>query len=132
MANVQLLGIALTAPFLVVLIRMVRQRRLRAKYSFLWLVVGGTILALSLVPGLMLHLADAAGILYPPALLFLGAIMLLMFLSVHFSWELSRIEDRMRTIAEELALARARLDELEGPPEKSVDESTATTGASIG
>lgn len=112
-SNVQLLGVLFTLPFLFVIVRLVRRRRLRAKYSFLWLMVGGVVLTFCAVPGLMEGLAKRAGILYPPALLFLGAIMLLLFLAVHFSWELSRLEDRMRTIAEELALASGRLDELD-------------------
>ena len=119
--SVQLLAVCVTLPFLLVIIRLVRRRRLRAKYSFLWLGVGGTILLFTLIPGLMETIAARVGILYPPALLFLGAIMLLLFLSVHFSWELSRLEDRMRTLAEELALARARVDELETSTERDVD-----------
>lgn len=114
--SVQLLAVCLTIPFLLVIVRLVRKRRLRAKYSFLWLGVGSVILAFTLIPGLMESLATTVGILYPPALLFLGAIMLLLFLSVHFSWELSRLEDRMRTLAEELAIAGARIDELEQAP----------------
>ncbi len=111
--NLQILAVCLTLPFLFVILRLVRRRKLRAKYSFLWLSVGGALLAFTLVPGLMETLSAKVGILYPPTLLFLGAIMLLLFLSVHFSWELSRLEDRMRTVAEELALARAKVDELE-------------------
>jgi hypothetical protein len=30
---------------------------------------------------------------------------------VHYSWELSRLENRTRTLAEELALLRAQLEE---------------------
>lgn len=116
-----MLAACLTVPFLLVIVRLVRRRRLRAKYSFLWLAVGGTTLAFTLVPGLMEQLASRVGILYPPALLFLGAIMLLLFLAVHFSWELSRLEDRTRTLAEELALANSRVDELErGAPGRPV------------
>jgi hypothetical protein len=95
------------------IVRMVRARRLRAKYSFLWLLVGTVIIVLVLVPGLLDRTARAAGVAYPPALLFLGAIVLLLLVAVHFSWELSRIEERSRTVIEELALVAARVDELE-------------------
>lgn len=110
--GIQLLAFCLTVPFLLVIIRLVRHRKLRAKYSFLWIGVGGTILGFSMVPDLMDTMATKLGILYGPALLFLGAITLLLFLAVHFSWELSRLEDRTRTLAEELALANERIDEL--------------------
>lgn len=113
--NTLILALGLTVPFLVVIVRLVRRRKLRAKYSFLWLIVGCTVLVLSFIPGVMEWLASLAGIHYPPAMLFLGAIMLLLFLAVHFSWELSRLEDRTRTLIEELALANARIEELETP-----------------
>lgn len=111
--GVQILAFALTVPFLFVIVRLVRHRKLRAKYSFLWIGVGGAVLGFALVPGLMDSLAARVGILYGPALLFLGAIVLLLFLAVHFSWELSRLEDRTRTLAEELALANERVHQLE-------------------
>jgi hypothetical protein len=111
--TLQVVAIALTATFLGFILRMVRMRRLRAKYSFLWLAVGSVILFFAAVPGLMERTASAVGIVYPPALLFLGAIMLLLFIVVHFSWELSRIEERSRTLTEELALAVTRIDDLE-------------------
>ena len=111
--GVQLLSVGLTLSFLVFIVRLVRTRRLRAKYSFLWLGTSMATLCFALIPGLMETLAARVGILYPPALLFLGAIMLLLFLAVHFSWELSRLEDRARTLAEEFALATARIDDLE-------------------
>jgi hypothetical protein len=48
------------------------------------------------------------GIAYPPTTLFLVAITLLLLVAVHFSWELSRLEERTRVLAEELALLRAQ------------------------
>jgi hypothetical protein len=111
--TLQVLCVLMTLAFLGFIIRMVRTRRLRAKYSFLWLLVGTGILIFAIVPGLMEDVALGVGILYPPALLFLGAIMLLLFIAVHFSWELSRIEERSRTLTEELAIAIERIDQLE-------------------
>ena len=123
--GIQVLGIAITLPFLFVIIRLVRTRRLRAKYSFLWLVVGSVVLAFCVIPGLLEGLALRIGILYPPALLFLGAIMLLLFLSVHFSWELSRLEDRTRTLAEELALAISQIEEMSSAPHADTSPAAA-------
>lgn len=127
--TLQVLCVLMTLAFLAFIIRMVRTRRLRAKYSFLWLLVGTGILVFALVPGLMEDVALGVGILYPPALLFLGAIMLLLFIAVHFSWELSRIEERSRTLTEELAIAIERIDQLEASARRSytaeVDEAAS-------
>ncbi|MCW2972365.1 MAG: hypothetical protein JWN72_638 [Thermoleophilia bacterium] len=112
-STLQVLTTLVTLTFLGVIVRMVRARQMRAKYSFLWMLVGAVFLVFSIVPGLLDKTARAAGILYAPALLFLGATLLLLFIAVHFSWELSRIEERSRTLTEELALAIARIEQLE-------------------
>lgn len=107
--TVQTISVVVVLAFLTVIVRLVRARKLRAKYSFFWLVLGVGILALAAVPGLLKWITDAADVHYPPSLLFASAIMLLLFVSVHFSWELSRLEERTRTLAEEIALLTEEL-----------------------
>jgi hypothetical protein len=95
-----------TVPALFVL-RLVRKRALRAKYSLLWLAVGAVLLVTALFPGIIDHAADAMGIAYPPVIYLMIAIVFLLVVVMHFSWELSRLEERTRTLAEEIALLRA-------------------------
>jgi hypothetical protein len=122
MSSAQIAGLILVLVFLGTILHMVRRGRLRAKYSFLWMIVGTVILIFSAIPGLLDSVALAVGIYYPPALLFLGATMLLLFLAVHFSWELTRLEARTRTLTEELALTNARIDELHPAEARSIDQ----------
>lgn len=93
-------------PALFVL-RLVRRRALRAKYSLLWLAVGAVLMVTAVFPGLVDHAAEAIGISYPPAVYLMIAIVFLLIVVMHFSWELSRLEERTRTLAEEIALLRA-------------------------
>ena len=51
-----------------------------------------------------------------PAILLLFAVGFLFLVVVHFSWELSRLENRTRSLAEELALLRAGLDNTASAP----------------
>jgi hypothetical protein len=94
----------LTAGVLTFLLSLVRRRRLRAKYALLWLATGLVMVVLTVVPGLLDALSRALGIDYGPTTLFTGAIILLLLVCMHFSWELSRLEERARSLAEELAL----------------------------
>lgn len=112
MQPITIVSIVIVAAFLTTIVRMVRTRRLRAKYSFLWLMVGVVVLVIAVVPGVLERLSALAGIYYPPAFLFLCATALLLFIAVHFSWELSRLEDRTRTLIEEHALLAAEVAEL--------------------
>ncbi|HEX2027532.1 MAG TPA: DUF2304 domain-containing protein [Nitriliruptorales bacterium] len=91
----------------VVIVRLVRRRELKPKYALLWLTVGTVMVLLAISPALLDRVSLWLGISYGPATLFFAAITLLLLVAVHVSWELSRLEERTRTLAEELALLRA-------------------------
>lgn len=93
------------------ILRLVRHRRLRAKYSILWLSIGLVLVGISASPALLDRLSLVLGISYGPTTFFLGAITLLFLVVIHFSWELSRLEERSRALAEEMAILRAELEE---------------------
>jgi hypothetical protein len=93
------------------MLRLVRRGSLRAKYSLLWLVIAAVLCVVAAVPGMLDRISTAVGVAYPPTLFFLLAIAFLLALVVHFSWELSRLEGRSRTLAEEVALLRQQLDD---------------------
>jgi hypothetical protein len=97
----------ITALFI---LRLVRAHQLRSKYALLWLVIGLMLLILAAVPGVLNTISEWLGVLYSPTLFLLLAVGFLFFVVVHYSWELSRLENRTRTLAEELALLRTRLD----------------------
>lgn len=91
-----------------VMLELVRRRQLREKYALLWLAVGVGGVVLGVGRGLVDRLARAVGVEYGASVAFLGAILFLLLVCIHLSWEVSRLEERTRTLAEELALMRAR------------------------
>jgi hypothetical protein len=99
-----ILVVLVTAVTLILILRMVRRRRLRAKYSVLWVSLGLGLAVLATAPGLLDWFSDLVGIRTPALGFLLLAITFLLVLSLHFSWELSRLEDRTRKLAEECAL----------------------------
>jgi hypothetical protein len=93
------------------ILRLVRARQLRSKYALLWLVIGVLMLSLAAVPGVLNTVSGWLGVAYSPAIFLLLAVGFLFLVVVHYSWELSRLESRTRTLAEELALLRTQLDD---------------------
>jgi len=108
-----------TLSSLLFILRMVRRRQLRAKYSLLWLLSGLVLVPLAASPQLLDRVSIWLGVTYGPATFFLGAITLLFLVVIHFSWELSRLEERTRVLAEELAVLRAENPE---PPNEAPHE----------
>lgn len=97
-------AVVLAAGFLAIVLTMLIRRKLREKYAILWIVIGLALLVLGLFPELLTWLAKTLGVQVPSNLLFALSIVLLVGVALHQSWELSRAEERIRRLAEEVAV----------------------------
>lgn len=105
-------ALALAAGLLLVVLTLLLRRQLSEKYAALWLIVTVLVLVLGLFPGLLDWMTAALGVQVPANLLFSLAIVLLLGVGLHLSWEISRAEDELRRVAEESALNRAEIARL--------------------
>lgn len=85
-------------------LNLVRRQALRAKYSILWTTLGVGLVFFASAPRALDRVSLWLGISYPPATFLFLAVALLLLVVVHFSWELSRLEERTRSLAETIAL----------------------------
>lgn len=122
---VALMGISAVVFILVLL----RRRQLQGKYALLWTGSALVLGVLGLFPGLLTWMSERVGIYYPPALFLLVASGFLFAVVIQFSWELSRLTERSRRLAEEVALLRA---ELTPPRRADRDPDPGTPPASDG
>jgi hypothetical protein len=106
-------GTILTVAFILV---MLRRNEVRSKYALVWTAVGASLGFLAAFPGLLDWLSQRVGIDYPPALFLLLATGFLFLVVIEFSRELTRLDARTRTLAEEVAFLRREVDDTEGTP----------------
>ena|SRR6266581_762923 len=105
---VVLIGLAMLA----LVLNLVRRKRLREQYSLLW-IFSAVVLVLSAVfIRAVDRLAHAVGIYYPPAFLFLVAIVLVLVLQFHFSTVISNLREQNRSLTQELGIVSAELRDL--------------------
>ena len=95
---------------LAAILNLVRHGQLRVKYAGLWLAVGLAAAVLAVFPPLLDRVADWLGVADPPNLLFFIGLLVLLVVTVQLSVELSRAEERIRTLAEEVAFLRHEVD----------------------
>jgi hypothetical protein len=114
MSSTYALGLIGSVVTLVALFELLRRRRIREKYAVLWVGVALVTLAIAVFPQLLDRTAELLGVAVPANLLFFGASMLLLVVSIQHSYELGRLEDHTRTLAEEVALLRLDLESLAG------------------
>jgi len=106
-------GISIAIAILALVGWMLITRRLREKYAVMWLLIALALLVLGVFPGLLLWATELFGVQVPANMLFAVAIVLLLGVALHLSWELSQAEDEIRRTAEEAAISRTELEVLE-------------------
>ncbi|MFD5601013.1 DUF2304 domain-containing protein [Leucobacter sp. NPDC058333] len=130
-------GAVLAIIMVAVILVMLAKRQLSEKYAVMWLVIGIAAIIVTVVPGLLEWLTDALHVQVPANLLFGGAIVLLVGVALHLSWELSRAEAEIRRLAEDVAINRleveqlaARLDERDARGAGDAGDAPGTIGVS--
>jgi hypothetical protein len=102
----RLLVFLLGLTVLLFVINLVRKRQLQERYAILWLLAGAALtLAPVFIPWLD-RLAFSIGFEYPPALLLLLAVVGLLLLIFQLSLTISRNEERIKVLTQELGLLR--------------------------
>jgi hypothetical protein len=99
--------------FLFVL-ELVRRRRLREEYSWLWLLTAGGMVLLAVWYRLLVVITHLVGAVTPLNTLLLCAILFLFAIAVHYSVIISRLTTQVKNLAQELALLSSRVEEREG------------------
>jgi hypothetical protein len=106
-----LIGAVIT---LLIIFEMLRRRKLREKYAVFWVFLALVVALIAFVPDILRWTAHHVGVKVPANLLFFLSGLVLIGVAVQLSAEVTRLEDRSRTLAEDLAILRQRVEELEG------------------
>lgn len=109
--TIHYVALALAVIVMMVSFNMVRKGYIREKYALQWIVLGLVSTVLALFPNLLNWLADLLGIADPPNLLAFLGIWFLIGVVVHLTLETNKLEERVRALAEEIALLKAHNSE---------------------
>ena len=110
MSDVRIVSLVAGVVVLVLMVSLLRRRQLKEKYAVLWLSASVPVAVLAVAPGLLDTVARTLGVADPVNLLLFLAVLVLLGVCVHLSWESSRLEDETRTLAEEVALLRLQVE----------------------
>jgi hypothetical protein len=111
MTSVHVVALLGGVAILTGMFELLRRGQLREKYAVLWLVEGIATAVFAIFPGLLNDVARPLHVADPPNLLLFAANIVLLLVTVHLSWESSRMEDRTRALAEEVALLRQHIEQ---------------------
>lgn len=113
MSVTYVIGLIAALATLAFIVEMLRRGILRERFAVLWLLVACLLVLLSVFPPLLEWAADLVGMEVPSNLLFVAGGFLLLVVSVQLSYEVSALDARSRRLAEEVALLRFEVDEMQ-------------------
>ena len=105
--------IMLSAMLFMFVLNLIRKRSLKIEHSVLWLLVSAVILLASIWQDIADNVALFLGIEYPPALFLSVAVFFSLAILMHFSIELSHLKDQNKSLTQELAIYKQKINKLE-------------------
>ena len=108
----KIFAIISSLAILIIIVELVRQRKLREDYSWLWILTGFTIIILSLWYDLLVFFTHLIGAVLPTTTLFIFGLLFLVLISLHFSVKISKLTNQVKELSQRLAILDFSLDEI--------------------
>jgi hypothetical protein len=109
----KIFAIIISLSLLVFIIELVRRKKLREEYSWLWLLTGAIILILALLYDLLQGITYLIGAGLPTSTLFFLGLVFLILIAIQFSVKVSELNNQVKNLAQENGLLKNRVEELE-------------------
>ena len=104
-------ALAISVVLMVFIIELVRRRKLKEEYSWLWLSLSSAVFILALWPGLLDFVTDLIGAVLSTSTLFFFALVFLMLINIQFSVEISSLRNQVKNLAQQLAMLDTQVEE---------------------
>ena len=102
--------IMLSIGLVIVIFELVRRRKLREEYSWLWMLTGAVVFVLAIWRSLLLYITHLIGAALPTSTIFFFGVFFLILINLYISVKLSTVTDRLNKVVQELALLRDRIE----------------------
>jgi hypothetical protein len=109
MIRLKILAGLIGVSLFIYIIELVRRRKLREEYAWLWMLTGMVIVVLSFWYGLLVYIGQLLGGILPSAILFLFGLVFLLLIALHQTIKISKLTDEVKQLTQELALLSAEV-----------------------
>jgi hypothetical protein len=92
--------------------QLVKRRKLREEYSWLWLIIGFVIVLLTLWYDLLVKITALIGAVLVTSTLFFFAIVLLLLVCLQFSIMISKLTNQVKDLTQEVSLLKSEIDNM--------------------
>ena len=100
----KILAILLSVGLIILIFELVRRRKLREEYSWLWMLTGVVIFVLVIWHDLLLLVTRLLGIALPASTIFLFGVFFLILINLYFSVKISTLSTQIKELAQRQAI----------------------------
>lgn len=98
----------ISVVLLLLVVELVRRRKLREEYAWLWLLAAVTAPAVVVGWPVVRQFTRLVGADEPVSVLYLAALLFLMVVNIHYSTKISRLTEQVKDLAQAIALGAAQ------------------------
>lgn len=102
-------AIIVVIALLILIVELVRRKKLREEYSFLWVLTSVVMLILVIWYDVLVWLSKFIGAVVPTSTLFVFSILFIMMILIHYSIKISELTEQMNELVQEIAILKTEL-----------------------
>jgi len=110
--RIQIISILVSLAFLFYISRLIVKGKLREEYAIFWIISTILLIVFSFWRHGLDVFAELVGVYSPPNLVFTAAIFAIFIYLIHLSVVVSKLQDKNKILAQDMALMKAELKEL--------------------
>lgn len=103
----------ISLSLLIFIINLVRRKYLKENYAIFWVITALGLIIAPLIINYLDKLAYAIGIYYPPAFIYMLAIVFIITLILHFSVIVSKLSEQNKNLIQDLGILEKKVKDLE-------------------
>lgn len=109
--TIQIISLIGAFTFMFFIFRLIVKGRLREEYSIVWILCTIILIVFAVWRKGLEQISLLLGVYYPPSLIFIGAIFAIILFLVHLSVVISKLQNQIKTLAQEVAYLKQQIDQ---------------------
>ena len=106
----EVMAILLSVGLMVVIFELVRRRKLKEEYSWLWMLTGVTIFILAIWHDLLLFITRFIGAALPASTILFFGVFFLILINLYFSVKLSKLSNQVKELVQKSAVLTEKVE----------------------
>jgi len=108
----KIFAISISILLFIVIIDLVRRRKLREEFSWLWLLIGAVTILLAGWYDLLKFITGIIGAVLPTTTLFLFSVIFLMVINLYYATKISKLHDHVKDLAQNIGILQMEIKRL--------------------